>query len=203
MLDQQQTQTILEGKPLNANPKAFISLDLFPGGKTICLSADDNSLIDYEITCYSQALQRAEALYRSVRFAGQVSRFLSWMFHQPAHLMNASDIIEGAITAYSSSGVKSVSINHLVASEIRFCDFNFGFNPLNDKGWNQWINIAALMLLGVELPPVDLLQINGTYIVRDGHNRISVTNALGKDRITACVTHLKHQSQGTYRNANV
>ena len=203
MLDQQQTQTILEGKPLNANPKAFISLDLFPGGKTICLSADDNSLIDYEITCYSQALQRAEALYRSVRFAGQVSRFLSWLFHQPVHLKDASEIINGEILAYNFAGVKSVAINDIIASEKRYSDFDFAFNPLNDTGWNRWINIAALIYLGAELPPVNLLQINGTYIVRDGHNRISVTNALGKDRITACVTHLKHQSQGTYRNANV
>lgn len=191
MLDQQHTPIIYENKPLNISPMAYVSLDQFPDGATIYLNTDDNTLIDHQISCYSQALQHAETFYRSVRFAGQVSRFLSWLSHQPAHLMDASEIINGEIIAYNFLGMKSVPINHIIASEKRFKDFDSAFDPLNDRDWNRWIDIAALMFLGIELPPVDLFQIDKNYIVHDGHNRISVARTLGQDSIAAFVTHLK------------
>jgi hypothetical protein len=197
MRDQQPTPTFFENISLEINPMASVLLDPFVGGKTMCLATDDNTLIDHQISCYSQTRQRAEDLYRSVRFAGQISRFLSWLFHQPTHLMEASEVIDGEIVAYNFPEMKSVWINQIVASEKRYNDFDFAFNPLNDKNWNDWINMAVLMLLGVDLPPVDLLQIDNNYIVRDGHNRISVSCTLGMDRITACVTHPQHRSEGS------
>jgi hypothetical protein len=169
----------------------------------MCLATDDSTLIDHQISCYSQARQRAEDLYRSVRFAGQVSRFLSWLFHQPSHLIAASQIIDGEIVAYNFPEMKSVLINNIVASEKCYKDFDFAFNPLNDKNWNDWIDIATLLLLGVDLPQVDLLQIDNTYIVRDGHNRISVFRSLGQDSIVARVTHLQRRSEGLCRNTGI
>lgn len=191
MLYRQHTQTAFENKLLNISPMAYVSQDQFPDGATITLTTDDSTLIDHQIVAFSQALYHAEALYRSVRFAGQVSRFLSWLFHQPAHLVDASEIINGEILDYNFIGVKSVAINQIIASEKRSIDFDFAFNPLNDKKWKHWIDIAALMFYGVEFPPVDLFQIDHHYIIHDGHNRISVARSLGQDSIPACVTLLQ------------
>jgi ParB-like chromosome segregation protein Spo0J len=38
------------------------------------------------------------------------------------------------------------------------------------------------------LPPVDLVELDGTYYVRDGHHRISVARSLGQDYIEAEIT---------------
>lgn len=195
MLDRQHTQSIFENKPLNISPMAYVSLDQFHDGATISLATDDKTLIDHQVSCYAQALERAEDLYRSVRFAGQISRFLSWLFHQPAHLMDVSEIVPDENVPYHLSGWKYVPISRISVSETCNHDFDFAFNPLNDQNRTRWINIAALYFLGVELPPVDLLQVDNTYIVRDGHYRISAARALGQDNIDACVTKLHYPSK--------
>jgi hypothetical protein len=38
------------------------------------------------------------------------------------------------------------------------------------------------------LPPVALIQVGDVYFVRDGHHRISVARALGRNQIEAKVT---------------
>ncbi|HEY3310826.1 MAG TPA: hypothetical protein VGK00_04225 [Anaerolineales bacterium] len=43
-------------------------------------------------------------------------------------------------------------------------------------------------LNGRELPPVELIQVENIYYVRDGHHRISVSRSLGQDFIDAEVT---------------
>ncbi|MEJ2599060.1 MAG: hypothetical protein P8Z00_12050 [Anaerolineales bacterium] len=190
MIDQQHTQTINANKSSYLSPMGFFSLDTLPGGNTdiISITTDDNTLIDRWISRYSETLYRAEALYRSVLFVGQVSRFLSWILHKPAHLMDASEIIPDENAPYHFSGWKYVPISRIIASETCFYDFDFAFNPLNDQNRTRWIHVAAVTLLGAEIPPVDLLQVDNTYIVRDGHYRISVAHALGQENIAACIT---------------
>ena len=202
MIDQQPIQMIHANKSSYLSPKGFFSLDTYPDGNTdtISIATDQNTLIDRQISCYSQAFQRAEALYRSVRFASQVSRFLSWLFHQPVHLMDASEIIPDEITAHHFSGLRSVAISHIIASVIYIDDFDSAFCPLNDQNRTRWINVAATTLLGAELPAVDVLQIDSAYIACDGHNRISVARALGQENIDAYVTKLQYPSKGTFGN---
>lgn len=202
MIDQQPIQMIHANKSSYLSPNGFFSLDTYPGGNTdtISIATDQNTLIDRQISCYSQALQRAEALYRSVCFAGQISRFLSWLFHQPAHLMDASEIIPDEISAYHFSGLSAVSISRIIASVRYIDDFDFAFCPLNDKNRTRWINLAALTFLGVEPPAVDLLQIDNIYIVCAGHPSISIARALGQENIDAYVTKLQYPSKGTFGN---
>jgi hypothetical protein len=44
------------------------------------------------------------------------------------------------------------------------------------------------MRRGESMPPVDLLQVGEIYFVRDGHHRVSVSRALGREDIDAYVT---------------
>lgn len=205
MIEQKPVQTINADKASYFRAMGLFSLDMSPGGNTgtVSMITDDNIFIDHWISRYSQALHRAEALYRSIRFAGFISRLLSWLFHQPVQLKEASEIVPDMNTLPHFSGLKPVSISRIIASETSFNDFDVAFNPLNDKNRTRWINLATAVLLGAESPPVDLLQVDNTYIVRDGHQRISVVRALGRESIIAYVTKLPDPSRATLSNRSI
>jgi hypothetical protein len=148
----------------------------------------EDELLNHLISRQSQALQRADALYRAVRFAGQVNRCLSWLTLQPDHLREAAEIVPAEISANHFAGLKLVSISRIIASERRSQDFDTAFRPLRDEDRTRWTDLAAARLLGAELPPVQLIQVQDAYVVRDGHCRISVACALGLEKIDACVT---------------
>ena len=75
---------------------------------------------------------RAGALYQTARFAGQISRLLSRLAGRPDHLMEASEILPDEITAPHYSGLQTVRIHEIMASEGRNRDFDRAFHPLRD-----------------------------------------------------------------------
>lgn len=81
--------------------------------------------------------------------------------------------------------MKSVSIDAIIGSEGKSEDFNRSFNAKYDRTRTRWMNIAKARLAGRELPPVELIQVDNSYSVRDGHHRISVARALGENYIDA------------------
>lgn len=148
---------------------------------------DEIQDFDRLITGQSQAYYRAEALYRAVRFAGQISILLSWLVHRPDHLIDASQILPNSVDTCQDKCLQIVPIKHIVASLGESHNFDSAFNPLQDRYRSRWTDIAAHWLLGDYLPPVELIQVQKVYIVHDGHQRISVACALGQDDIEANV----------------
>ena len=151
----------------------------------------ESSPLERQIARQSQAVQRARELYRSARFAGQVSRLIAWLWRRPDHLLEAPEVLPERVTASHFSGLQPVPIGRIVASEGRSQDFDGAFNPLQEGNGERWTKIATLKLLGYDLPPVELIQVGEAYIVRDGHHRISVAAALGQESIDAHVTELQ------------
>lgn len=80
-----------------------------------------------------------------------------------------------------------VPIQRIVASQGQSRDFDSAFNPLQDRNHSRWTDVAALWLLGDSFPPVELIQVQQVYIVRDGHRCISVVSAFGQEDIEANV----------------
>lgn len=152
-------------------------------------AARRNDIQDFDrlVTEQSQAYYRAEALYRAVRFAGQLSILLSWLARSPDHLIDATHLLPGSVDTCQEKGLQIVPIKLIVASQGESHDFDSAFNPLQDRYRSSWTDIAALWLLGDYIPPVELIQFQQVYIVRDGHQRISVACALGQDIIEANV----------------
>lgn len=148
---------------------------------------DEIQDFDRLVTQQSQAYNRAEALYRAVRFAGQISVLLSWLVHHPDHLIDASHLLPSSVDTWQDKGLQIVPIKRIVASQGESHDFDSDFNPLQDRYHSSWTDIAAVWLLGGDLPPVELIQIQQVYIVLDGHQRISVACAFGLDDIEANV----------------
>lgn len=154
---------------------------------TCAVMRDEIQDFDRLVTEQSQAYYRAEALYRAVRFAGQISVLLSWLARRMDHLIDASHLLPNSVDTCQDEGLQIVPIKFIVASQGESHDFDSAFNPLQDRYRSRWTDIAALWLLGDYLPPVELIQIQQVYIVRDGHQRISVACALGQDDIEANV----------------
>jgi hypothetical protein len=87
------------------------------------------------------------------------------------------------------AGVVNIPISKIAGSEGRVRDFDNAFRPLNDHTRDRWIGIAVARRNGVELPPVELIQVGDEYYVRDGHHRISVARAAGQTEIEARIAY--------------
>jgi uncharacterized protein (DUF1015 family) len=67
-------------------------------------------------------------------------------------------------------------------------DFDADFRPLQEYTKERWVNIALAYSRDEGLPPVELVDLDDTYFVIDGHHRISVAKMLGQREIEAEVT---------------
>jgi hypothetical protein len=86
------------------------------------------------------------------------------------------------------AGTRTVPVSQVLGSESRTRDFDRDFNPLDDKSRDRWVSIFRAWQRGRDLPPVELIEVNGAYYVRDGHHRLSVARALGQEYVEAVVT---------------
>jgi len=91
------------------------------------------------------------------------------------------------LAARAPKGIHNVPINQIRGSVGRSDEFTPGFRPLKDHTRQRWISVARAWQAGQSLPPVELVQVNDTYFVIDGHHRISVARAMGQITIEANV----------------
>ena len=66
-------------------------------------------------------------------------------------------------------------------------DFDRGFRPTSSRTRTRFERIAEAARRGVALPPIDVYRIGDLYFVRDGHHRVAVARAQGRDTIDARV----------------
>jgi hypothetical protein len=128
-------------------------------------------------------IQAWDLYYRAFRF-GWLARLwfrLTWRCTDLLHLSTAS--LQG--TTVQQTAVINLETIH--GTENRLGDFDCAFRPLRDVNADRWIAVAAARLQGKDLPPVELIQLDGEYYVRDGHHRISVARAMGERYIDAVV----------------
>lgn len=85
------------------------------------------------------------------------------------------------------SKIVAVAIEKIVGSESRVHDFDKYFRPLVNHTRDRWVSIAMARHQGINLPPVELIQVEDEYYVRDGHHRISVAKTFGQATIEAQV----------------
>jgi hypothetical protein len=78
------------------------------------------------------------------------------------------------------SGIRVVPISSIIGSEGKTADFDMDFHPLRETSRERWVNMAMAYLSHIPLPPIQLIQVGESYFVRDGHHRISVSQAFGQ-----------------------
>lgn len=84
-------------------------------------------------------------------------------------------------------GSQTVKIIDIHGTIERDTDFDYDFAPLKQEIELRWCKVATAMLRGIDLSPVELIQVGKEYFVKDGHHRISVARTLGFDYIDAIV----------------
>lgn len=137
---------------------------------------------DGEIQAAADALE----LYRSVLWRARLRRWWSMLTRHPHSLLTLRQPeAMGTVRGSYAVGICAVPIRQIRGSESRSDDFDADFRPRQKRTRGRWLSIATARLMGVTMPPVELLQVHDVYYVRDGHHRISVARAMGQEYIEA------------------
>jgi hypothetical protein len=135
------------------------------------------------------ARRQASEQFHRLRNQAVRGKFWSAMLGRQRSLLNLYEVQKGfKLQARTHAGIQLVPITKIKGSEGRATDFDADFRPLNYHNKDRWVGVAVAHNNEVALPAVELVQINDTYFVRDGHHRISVAKQLGQLEIEADVT---------------
>ena len=86
-------------------------------------------------------------------------------------------------------GLQTVALDDIVGTvDRRSGGFDRQFRPTSSQVRGRWERIADMMRRGEALPPISLFRVGEAHFVRDGHHRVSVARALGREDIDARVT---------------
>ena len=88
----------------------------------------------------------------------------------------------------SSLGRQTVELDSIVGSVDRRTGFDRQFRPTSDLTRRRFERLALAVRKGEDLPPVDLYRVGEVHFVRDGHHRVAVLRALGREVVEARVT---------------
>jgi len=91
-------------------------------------------------------------------------------------------------------GRRTLEISRIVGSMGKHEQFDMTFMPLSRASPEKWKRIDRAFRLGVELPLVSLLELDGDYFVIDGNHRVSVARFHGVEWIDAEVTEVKSRT---------
>lgn len=114
---------------------------------------------------------------------GRIRKFWARILGKPNQLQMLSS--QPTTTHRSTSRIIAVPIHQIKGTFGRSTDFDATFNPLHERSRSRWISVAAAVRQRIPLPPVELVQVGESFLVRDGHHRISVARAFGQEDIEA------------------
>lgn len=127
--------------------------------------------------------------FRRLRGKAVRRKLFSLVFRRRHRLINLGEVQKAVkVNTRTHGGLKLVPLDKIRGSLNRCNDFDADFRPLQEYTKDRWINIALAYSRDESLPPVDLVDLDDTYFVVDGHHRISVAKMLGQREIEAEVT---------------
>jgi hypothetical protein len=136
-------------------------------------------------------IEQAVRLFWQTKKNGWFQRLWARIFHRPTKLRELDvTLCCQQVQNSHSAGLHSVNIDCIKGSEGKSDIFDAAFYPVKEITRSRWVSIAREKLRGQELPPVELLDVDGVCYVRDGHHRISVARSMGQDFIEAEITEI-------------
>lgn len=85
-------------------------------------------------------------------------------------------------------GRQTIALDSIVGTVDRRDEFDRRFRPTTRTVRSRWERMAVAMRKGEGFPPISVYRIGELHFVRDGHHRVSVSRALGREVIEAYVT---------------
>ncbi len=159
-------------------------------------SPDDTGVAVQNLISGFMFNQMALNLFQNASWRAFIHRVWAFFTRQNTQLLDLNQVIAGRTMEGSHSlGTRPVDIRQIRGTEGRIQEFDDQFNPLKERIRDRWKRIAAAFLKGEELPAVELVEVDGVYFVRDGHHRISVARAMGREYIDAEVVQMYLQKR--------
>jgi len=133
----------------------------------------------------------ARSDFGRLRTRETITRILSILKVQRDEMLSLGDV-RSLLRPDSETyrGMRTIPLAKIVGSEGRYKDFNRAFLPRHDKLMRRWISVDVAHYKDVQLPPIKVFEIGGSYFVRDGNHRVSVAKAKGAEFIDAEVISL-------------
>src|SRR5204863_6176544 len=85
-------------------------------------------------------------------------------------------------------GLQSIPLDSVVGTVDRSREFDRRFRPTSRRVRGRWERIAEAQRRGQAMPPISVYRIGDMHFVKDGHHRVSVARAMGRQEIDAYVT---------------
>lgn len=136
-----------------------------------------------------ELLAKAQALFRHAALKGKRRKVWAKLTGRSPYLLDLAGVkTRKVVVASHDEGTQAIPLAQIRGSEGRSQDFDSQFHPLQEHTKQRWMTVARAWLTDVSLPPVQVVQVNDLYFVRDGHHRISVARTMGQTFIDAKVT---------------
>ena len=144
-------------------------------GPQLALGTDYRAKLGAADSLEPRASQLFERVYTPLKRSG-----LGRLFNKTTQPVPVFSEVYGALhmTGQHYQGMHTVDVTRIVGTMDRDADFDVDFRPIQRHSELRWLKVATAMLRGVELPPIQLIQIGEDYYVKDGHHRVSVARAL-------------------------
>ena len=143
------------------------------------------------MTTSANLTNRALPMFWRCFESGFMTRLWAFLTRQPRRLMELDETLCCAnVRNVHYAGTQPVAINRIRGTEGKANEFDAGFHPLKEASRSRWLGVAMERLRGNDLPPVDLVDVDGIYYVRDGHHRISVARSMGQVYIDAVIVRM-------------
>lgn len=136
---------------------------------------------------YVRARGEFQRLHRRARLRTLIDRLLG----RPSELRALGDLrVESPARGGGVRRLTQVCLDRVLGSVDRAHDYTRGFLPRLGGDEDRWARIRLAIEGDQGVPPLELLEVDGTYYVRDGHHRVSVLKHLGVRSFEAYVTRL-------------
>lgn len=153
-------------------------------------------MLDYSLNSYQPQLSAlseqaemrhtASVVFNKALGQGRKKQTLAWLTRKNRALQILAKLC-GRARAEQYLGVRTIRLADIIGTENRAHEFDSEFYPLEERLEERWMSILIAQWQGRTLPPIEVLELDGKYFVRDGHHRLSVARALGQEDIEAIV----------------
>src|SRR5512136_2185415 len=134
---------------------------------------------------------QAVRLFWQATKTGWWQRAWAWLTRRPTKLLELDvTLCCQPVQNIHYAGIHPVKIDCIKGTQGKSELFDTAFYPVKEITRSRWVSVAREKLRGHELPPVELMDVEGVCYVRDGHHRISVARSLGQDFIEAEITEM-------------
>lgn len=130
--------------------------------------------------------------FESAMRLGFWKRLRRKLHRQPTQLVNFEAVWDSFKSFdQTDMGIQPIPIHNIVGSVGRFNEFDRDYMPINDHIENKWQHIFKLLIHGIDLPPIDVYQLDSDFYVIDGNHRVSVNRFLGIQYVDAHIIEIR------------